>query len=418
VLVRPIEADDKDSLVRAFETLNPESRYRRFLASMKRLSPGLLRHLTEIDHRDHEALVALSPDELELVGVARFIRLANDPGAAEVAVAVVDHWQGRGVATELLRRLEDRALEEGVDRFTAICLAENREALELLEAVGPHRITRTEDGIVEMEIQLPGSRTAEAPMRTALQRAASGALSFRHPLPRTSKRIIIGWDGSDRARDAIDLARVLGAAVGASLTVAAVAFDRLGALRRSGGQDELRREAEQLLGAAPNDHMPGVTVTTRALVSTSPGRGLQNLAEELAADMIVLGSTHRGPLGRVFMGTVADDLLRGAPCAVSIAPRGYARRYANRLLQIVALAFDASPESQAAARTAAEIAEAAGAHVRVIAVVEGTVLTGDSAETLAEETRNGTDLLVLGSRGSKLARISSCPVLVVPGRAG
>jgi RimJ/RimL family protein N-acetyltransferase len=182
VLVRPIEPDDKKDLVRGFKALSPESRYRRFLTPMTRLSPKLLRYLTEIDHHDHEPLVAVSADELAPVGVARYIRSAHDADAAEVAVAVVDHWQRRGVATELLRRLAGRAVEEGVDRFVATCLAENRDVLELLEEVGPHRVRKTEGGTVEIEIELPVSTSGDAPLRAALRRAASGVLSFRHPL--------------------------------------------------------------------------------------------------------------------------------------------------------------------------------------------------------------------------------------------
>lgn len=123
--IRPISPDDKRALVDGFERLSPESRYRRFLTPVQRLQPGLLAYLTEVDHHDHEALVARSHTG-EPLGVARYVR-TEQPDTAEAAVAVVDHWQGRGVGTALLQRLAVRAREEGIGWFTATLLAENRE---------------------------------------------------------------------------------------------------------------------------------------------------------------------------------------------------------------------------------------------------------------------------------------------------
>jgi RimJ/RimL family protein N-acetyltransferase len=105
VAVRPIRATDKARLRAGFERLSAQSRQRRFLVAMPRLSPRLVRYLTEVDHHDHEALVAVGVDDDEPIGVARYVRSEDDAQAAEVAVAVADHWHGRGVATELLRRL-------------------------------------------------------------------------------------------------------------------------------------------------------------------------------------------------------------------------------------------------------------------------------------------------------------------------
>ena len=180
ILIRPIEPGDKDKLVEGFERLSPESRYRRFLTPMARLSPRLLRYLTEVDHHDHEALVAVSAEGAEPIGVARFIRLVDEPDVAEVAVAVVDDWQGRGAGTELLRRLAARAVDEGIECFTATCLATNEDVLALLEGIAPTRVTETKDALVEVEVTLPAAD--EKPLFTALRRAASGALAFRHPL--------------------------------------------------------------------------------------------------------------------------------------------------------------------------------------------------------------------------------------------
>src|SRR5205823_321375 len=106
----------------------------RFLTPMNELRKSDLKYLTEVDHHDHEAIVAESLDG-DPLGVARFVR--SSEGRAEAAVAVVDDWQGRGLGTALLQRLAQRAGEEGIDHFTAIMLAGNHEMLALCEELGP-----------------------------------------------------------------------------------------------------------------------------------------------------------------------------------------------------------------------------------------------------------------------------------------
>lgn len=114
VTVRQIRPDDKAVLSAGFKRLSAESRYRRFLTPMPKLNKSALAYLTEVNHHDHEALLALDAHG-NGVGVARYVRRdASD--AAEAAVAVIDDWQGRGVGTLLLELLADRAREEGVRR--------------------------------------------------------------------------------------------------------------------------------------------------------------------------------------------------------------------------------------------------------------------------------------------------------------
>jgi GNAT superfamily N-acetyltransferase len=155
VLVRPIEPDDKARLLEGFEHLSDESRYRRFLAPMPELSEATLRYLTEVDHRDHEALVALVEATGQGIGVARYVRRPDRRDVAEAAVTVADDWQGRGAGTLLLELLAARAREEGIERFSALVLATNREMLELLETLGPVRVVDREAGTVEVEAPLP-----------------------------------------------------------------------------------------------------------------------------------------------------------------------------------------------------------------------------------------------------------------------
>ncbi len=168
VTVRPIGPQDAPALRAGFARLSPESRYRRFLAATPALSPSEVRYLTDVDHHDHEALIAMS-EEGDGIGVARFVRSRVDPRAAELAVTVIDDWQGRGVGTALLARLADRARSEGVTRFTAVMLATNRDMLELLESLGPVRLLERSVGTVEVELAVPrrgvGVRSAGAPAR-------------------------------------------------------------------------------------------------------------------------------------------------------------------------------------------------------------------------------------------------------------
>lgn len=153
--IRPISPDDKPALREGFERLSEQSRYRRFLSPHDALSDAELRYLTEVDHHDHEALVAVEPRTGAGVGVARYVRSGKDPASAELAVAVVDDWQGRGVGTRLATALAARARDEGITTFTALVLTENQLMLNLARALGEARIINREAGTVELAIELP-----------------------------------------------------------------------------------------------------------------------------------------------------------------------------------------------------------------------------------------------------------------------
>jgi RimJ/RimL family protein N-acetyltransferase len=153
VLIRPVHGGDAPLLADGFARLSARSRRMRFLAPKKELFPAELRYFTEIDHHDHEALGALDATDGRGVGVARYVRSAEDPRAAEIAVTVVDEWQGRGLGRELVAQLAERARVEGIDRFTALVAADNVAMAGMARSFGAVIVGR-ESAIVLYEIGL------------------------------------------------------------------------------------------------------------------------------------------------------------------------------------------------------------------------------------------------------------------------
>jgi RimJ/RimL family protein N-acetyltransferase len=153
--IRPIEPRDKAGLAAALEQSSGEAIRRRFLGSHGPLSPAELRYLTEVDHEDHEALVAVDPASGQSVGVARYVRDRERRDSAEIAVAVLETWQGHGVGKDLMRSLADHARKQGITRFTALMLADNQPMRHLLADLGAIRFLSREAGAVELAVDLP-----------------------------------------------------------------------------------------------------------------------------------------------------------------------------------------------------------------------------------------------------------------------
>jgi len=153
VLIRQVRSSDAPLLADGFARLSARSRQMRFLSPKRSLSPAELRFLTEIDHHDHEAIGALSPADGRGVGIARYIRDPGDPAAAEIAVTIADDWQGRGLGSELLAQLSDRARQAGICRFTATVSADNVAMAGLLWKLGAKLAGRSH-GTLEYEVML------------------------------------------------------------------------------------------------------------------------------------------------------------------------------------------------------------------------------------------------------------------------
>jgi RimJ/RimL family protein N-acetyltransferase len=124
VLIRQVGGTDAPLLADGFARLSPRSRQMRFLGPKTMLSAAELRYFTEVDHHDHE-----------------------------IAVTIVDEWQGRGLGTELLSRLSDLARQAGIRRFTALVATENAASAGLLRNLGACLAGRG-PGTVEYELAL------------------------------------------------------------------------------------------------------------------------------------------------------------------------------------------------------------------------------------------------------------------------
>ena len=154
VRIRQVRPGDVPALARAYARLSEESRYRRFFTARPELSDSLLHAAAEVDHENHEALVALPLLSGEIVGECRFVRVPDRQDTADLAVTVVDAWQGRGLASALLARLSTRALEVGVAYFAAEILAENRTVLDMLPRLGKVE-TEVSGTVVDAHIEIP-----------------------------------------------------------------------------------------------------------------------------------------------------------------------------------------------------------------------------------------------------------------------
>ena len=278
------------------------------------------------------------------------------------------------------------------------------------------------------------------------------------------RKIIVGHDLHSGGADALALGRQLARAADAQLVVAGIfPVGSLPTGFESSWIDEQEKVAREIQSIADE-----AGAEAEAFVDRSPALGLHGLAEETEADLVIVGSSRHSKAGQILAGNVGLGLLHGAPCAVAVAPRGYAEQPAD--ISTVVVGFDGGQESRQALEAAVDLAEGMGATVKLVAVTqepaviygkgadfgglnelknaieeqaraqlneglepigdsvpkEGTLVSGDPAEELAKAASSGS-ILVVGSRGygplrrvllgsvsTALMRTAPCPVLVHP----
>ncbi len=270
------------------------------------------------------------------------------------------------------------------------------------------------------------------------------------------RNVIVGVDEHQGGRDATALAKDLVASGGSLMMVHVYIRDSL--TGRGSSPDFEPADRSELERYAAAQHETGIDAELRSIGSPSVGRGLHELADAERADLLVVGSCRRGLVGRVMIGDDTSDALNGAPCAVAIAPFGYAERPA--VLGEIGLAYNGSPESEHALVVARALAaeheaklsafeavsvpayltvpaagavgeslpalvDEARARIAALGQIEPHAAYGVAAEELAVYSAS-LDLLVVGSRGygpigrlmhgstsRQLARTARCPVLVL-----
>lgn len=156
VLLRPIEPGDRERVREGLKLLSPRSRRMRFHASVNELTEEQLTYLTDVDGVDHVAWVALDLDHPESpgIGVARFVRLEDEPHVAEAAITVVDAYHGKGAGTLLLGLIARLAREAGIEIFRNYVMGDNGPMLRLFDRLGGERAIEA-PGVYRVDLPLP-----------------------------------------------------------------------------------------------------------------------------------------------------------------------------------------------------------------------------------------------------------------------
>lgn len=170
--LRPITPEDAEALQRFHVSQSPESIYLRFFAPMPRLSERDLERFTHVDHHDRVALIALVGDEI--VGVGRYDRI--DERQAEVAFNISDAHQGRGLGSVLLEHLAAAARENGIHRFLAEVLPQNRKMVAVFREAGYEVTHHFGDGVISLAFDIDPTERSLAVMEAREHRAEANSL--------------------------------------------------------------------------------------------------------------------------------------------------------------------------------------------------------------------------------------------------
>jgi RimJ/RimL family protein N-acetyltransferase len=159
VTIRAIRTDDKKRIAEAFKNLESESIYTRFFGHKRTLTDEELKTATEVDFENTVALVVTIPrdgDEETIIAAGRYVLYdtSNGPRSAEIAFTVEEDYQGKGIASRILRHLIDIARKKGVSRFEAIVLPENKAMLAVFARSQFPMEKSFEEGVVHVSILL------------------------------------------------------------------------------------------------------------------------------------------------------------------------------------------------------------------------------------------------------------------------
>jgi len=183
VVLRLVRPDDKPLFVEGFTHLSPQSRYLRFFTGKDQLSERELSYLTELDGLNHLAIGAIAGGRG--LGVARFVRLRDEPDVAELAVTVIHDLQRRGLGRLLSDRVVKAARERGVRRIRAEILPSNAAMLGLVKEMAA-TVRHEEDSALVVDFELPPPVPAvTAPptlVQQLLQMVASGLIAVRRAM--------------------------------------------------------------------------------------------------------------------------------------------------------------------------------------------------------------------------------------------
>jgi GNAT superfamily N-acetyltransferase len=152
-IIRPLQPADASMVREGFEHLSAVERYRRFIFDQEHLTTAEAAELTTVD-RDHVAYGAIDPATGAGVGLARYVCDHHDETCAVAAVIVVNAWQGRGLATRLLRRLADHAREAGIERLEAHMIVGDTSSQRMFESVGQVETTQRGRGALDVTVRL------------------------------------------------------------------------------------------------------------------------------------------------------------------------------------------------------------------------------------------------------------------------